>query len=208
MSDELEEIEAEVKKCRKCQLHMYRKNPVVGEGPANAEIMFVGEAPGRREDELGRPFVGAAGKLLDKILDSIGLDRESVYITNVVKCRPPNNRTPLESEVKACINYLIRQILAIKPKVIVALGAVAASYLCSKNFVRGEPIKLSITRVRGKVYKNTVGNVEFIVIPTYHPAAILRKRGLEEELRNDLLKASSMLRTGDSFKQGLLKWIR
>src|ERR1041385_6914386 len=125
--DSLEKIEAEVRGCPLCKLSRTRKNAVPGEGQLSAKIMFIGEAPGRSEDEKGRPFVGTAGKILDNLLEKTGIERSQVFITNVVKCRPPNNRVPDDDEVVACRPYLERQIALIRPKVICILGRTAFS---------------------------------------------------------------------------------
>jgi len=168
--DHLKTIEAEVKACRKCVLWKSRKNPVAGEGNPNAAVMFIGEAPGYWEDVRGRPFVGAAGKLLDEMLSRIGLSRSEVYIANILKCRPPENRDPLPIEVKACTPFLNRQIQIIKPRLIVTLGRHSTSYILSKAGFKDVE---GITKLRGKVYAADVLGLRVSVIPTYHPAAAL-----------------------------------
>jgi len=173
--ESLEELEKEIKACRKCPLHRTRTQAVPGEGPSPCEIMIVGEAPGREEDLEGRPFVGAAGKLLEKMLTAIGLSRREVYITNVVKCRPPGNRTPQEEEIKLCRPYLARQIRLIKPRAILALGSVAAGSLLLSR----EPL----SKLRGRVH--TLEDLK--VVSSYHPAYLLRnpsaKRAAWEDLK-------------------------
>lgn len=149
-------------KCQNCNLYKTATNKVFGERNPHAEIMFVGEAPGAQEDKTGRPFVGAAGKLLDALLAQINLTRDDVYITNIVKCRPPNNRNPLPEEINACIGYLKKQIELINPEIIVTLGNVPARVLIKPNFF--------ITKERGKIF----GVDGRIIYPTFHPAAILR----------------------------------
>ncbi len=176
----LDEIARKVAQCTKCPLFKYRRNPVPGEGNACARIVFVGEAPGRQEDLEGRPFVGAAGKLLTSLLQSIGLSRSEVFITNILKCRPPGNRDPRPEEVKACTPYLDAQLDVIRPKVIVCLGRHSARYLLGKVGVHAS----SIMRIRGKPYRVKLWDSEVIVLPTLHPAAALynpRLRGLLEE---------------------------
>jgi len=168
--------------CTKCRLHMSRRKAVPGDGRRDAEIMLIGEAPGATEDELGLPFVGAAGKLLDSVLEDIGLKRSDLYITNVVKCRPPNNRQPARDEIESCSLYLESQILMIRPKVIVTLGSVAGEWVASKMGIRW----LGVTRMRGNIYRGDMLGIEISLIPTYHPAAILRNKGNMEDLKADL----------------------
>ncbi|MEA2089870.1 MAG: type-4 uracil-DNA glycosylase [Thermoproteota archaeon] len=174
-------IVAEIKVCRKCELWKHRRNVVPGEGNFNAKVMFVGEAPGYWEDMKGRPFVGAAGKLLDKLLSKIWLSRNDVYIANVLKCRPPENRDPLTSELNACTPFLDRQIKLIKPKIIVPLGRHATSYILSKaGFKAG-----GITKLHGKTWNITLLGLQAVVLPTYHPAAALYNPKYVEELERD-----------------------
>ncbi len=156
------ELEQACMNCTKCQLCTTRNNVVIGVGDKNADIMFVGEGPGYYEDVKGEPFVGKAGQLLDKMLQSIDLKRNNVYIANVVKCRPPNNRDPLEGEKEACINYLRHQFLLVRPKIIVCLGRISAQAIIDKDF--------KITRDRGKWFEKK--NIKMIA--TYHPSALLR----------------------------------
>lgn len=171
--DELTEI---INKCRRCSLHCKRKNVVVGEGNINSKIMFIGEGPGEEEDNTGRPFVGRAGQLLTKMIEAIELKREDVYIANIVKCRPPNNRVPLEEEAIRCLPYLRYQVAIVRPKIIVCLGATSAKYIISRE--------IRITKDRGVWYQK--GN--FYIMPTYHPSALLRdpskKRDAWEDFKN------------------------
>lgn len=153
---------AEISQCQRCELCQGRTRVAPGEGNLNASIMLVGEGPGREEDLSGRPFVGPAGQLLDKMLASIALERSDVYITNVVKCRPPGNRTPKDEEALACMGYLRQQFVLVQPQVIVCLGATAARYLYDPE--------VRITRQRGQWMEKK--GVWFL--PTYHPAALLR----------------------------------
>jgi DNA polymerase len=165
---ELEVIADEARKCRKCDLGELRTNAVPGEGNSAAKIMFVGEAPGADEDAQGRPFVGRAGQLLDKIIKGCGLKREDVYIGNILKCRPPDNREPRPEEIVACIPYLQRQIELIKPEVIVALGAHAAKTLLNTPKAIGQLRGLFHEYVPG------IGHKPIKLMPTFHPAYLLR----------------------------------
>lgn len=176
----LDNLNQQILKCQKCALSKTRINVVPGEGSPKAEIMFIGEGPGQKEDELGRPFVGAAGKLLDKLIESIGLKREDVFIANVVKCRPPDNRDPLSEEVEACRNWLDKQVETIKPKLIILLGR--------HSMARFLP-NLKISADHGKP-KRRHGQVYF---PVYHPAAALYRNGLLEDLKKDFQKIPKIL---------------
>ena len=167
-------LKAQVAACQNCALCNTRTNTVFGEGNIDAEILFVGEGPGREEDLQGRPFVGPAGQLLDKMLASVELDRTKVYIANIVKCRPPQNRVPLEDEALACLPYLRAQTGLIKPKIIVCLGATAAKYIYDRD--------VRITKERG-IWKEKKG---VWIIPTYHPAALLRDPDKKKESWEDL----------------------
>lgn len=148
--------------CRNCTLCERRTHVVFGEGDVKADVMFIGEGPGREEDLQGRPFVGPAGQLLDKMLAAINMERGEVYIANIVKCRPPQNRVPTDEEAQSCLSYLRAQVGLIKPKIIVCLGATAARYVYDPN--------VRITRERG-IWKEKKG---VWILPTYHPAALLR----------------------------------
>ena len=168
------ELTAELEDCRKCRLCENRTRIVPGEGNPNAEIMFIGEGPGRDEDMQGRPFVGAAGQLLDKMLAAIHLSREDVYIANVVKCRPPGNRNPLPEEREACLNYLRWQTKLIHPKMIVCLGTVAAQAIIGPE--------ARISKVRGQFIERK----GYVITGTYHPAALLRDDRLKVDAWHDL----------------------
>jgi len=172
----------DVAACEKCGLSKTRTHTVFGEGNIHAPVMFVGEGPGRDEDELGRPFVGRAGQLLDKMLASIQLTRNDVYIANVIKCRPPGNRDPEPDEAAACIGYLRAQVAFIKPRIIVCLGRISAKYILGKD--------IRITRDRG-VWHEAKG---FFIMPTYHPAALLRNELLKKDAYQDLLAVRAKLR--------------
>lgn len=164
--------------CGRCALCKTRTQPALDEGDRHAAIMLVGEGPGREEDRLGRPFVGPAGQLLDRMLAAVDLRREEVYITNIVKCRPPGNRNPEDAEAQACLPFLRRQFMLVKPRIIVCLGAVAARHVY-------DPMA-RITRDRGKwAVKNGIH-----ILPTYHPAALLR----DEQKKRDAWKDFQSLR--------------
>jgi uracil-DNA glycosylase family 4 len=168
--------------CSRCKLHTLGRTQVVfGVGNPNADLMFVGEAPGADEDVQGEPFVGRAGQLLTKIIEAIGLRREDVYIANVIKCRPPGNRNPEPDEVDQCEPFLFRQIDTVKPKVIVALGKFAAQCLLRTN----DPI----TRIRGREFKYR----DAILIPTYHPAYLLRTPSAKREVWEDMKRVRAIL---------------
>lgn len=179
--EDYESLVSIILSCTKCPLHASRTRAVPGEGPLNASIMFVGEAPGGSEDLEGRPFVGSAGKLLESLLSSIGVERSQTYITNVVKCRPPGNREPFDGEVKACNPYLRRQISIIKPKIIVALGRIAGKTLYEMAGLKWSSIRVA----RGKVERVRVEGVDLMLTVTFHPAAALYNPGLRGELEND-----------------------
>ncbi len=167
--------------CTRCGLAQTRKHTVPGEGNPSAELMLVGEGPGANEDETGRPFVGAAGELLTQILGSIGIPRESVFIANVVKCRPPQNRKPLPDESTACLPYLRRQVQLVRPKVILALGATAAESLLG--------VRKSLGQLRGAVH--SYGGVPLVI--TYHPAALLRNPNWKKPTWDDVRIARQLL---------------
>ncbi len=177
----LKKIEEEVRSCEKCDLCKTRTKAVPGFGDFNAEIMFVGEAPGRNEDLKGEPFVGAAGKVLDGLLESIELNRENIFITNIVKCRPPKNRDPLPEEVYNCSNYLEKQVELIKPKIIVLLGRHAMDRFLPN---------LKISLDHGKV-KQKDGKVYF---PIYHPAATIYRREFLKYLQDDFKKIPKIIK--------------
>lgn len=177
----MEEIEQEIRGCRNCGLCKGRTKAVPGEGSLDADIMFVGEGPGREEDTSGRPFVGAAGRFLEELLGEIGLTRNDVFIGNVVKCRPPGNRVPTKEEAEACLPYLYAQIAVIEPKVICILGNTALNALISKN--------LNISRVHGRVLLKD--GMRFFA--TFHPAAALYHGDKKEELREDFGKIKTVL---------------
>src|SRR6266568_5295531 len=169
----LDQLHAEIRACVKCSLHATRTQAVPGIGPCPADIMIVGEAPGFNEDRQGEPFVGAAGKLLDTLLARIGLGRTDVYITNVLKCRPPQNRDPMPNEVESCSPYLARQLSLVKPKVVLVLGRHALERLL--------PGQGSISRIHGSLVRR--GEVAYV--PLFHPAAALHNGALVADLEHD-----------------------
>ncbi|MCD6158814.1 MAG: uracil-DNA glycosylase [Euryarchaeota archaeon] len=178
-NESLNDIERDIKNCKRCPLYKERTNPVPGEGGFKKKIMFIGEAPGKNEDLQGRPFVGKAGELLDRLMSEIGLSRDDVYITNVIKCRPPNNREPNDSEIIACRTYLIRQINALKPKIIVCLGRISSRVIAQMFNIQFT----SISRDHGKVFKSPIRPIK--VFFTYHPAAALYNRVTLRDLEED-----------------------
>jgi uracil-DNA glycosylase len=183
-ADALAAIREDLGDCTRCKLHrLGRRQIVFGVGNPDADLMFVGEGPGADEDIQGEPFVGRAGQLLTKIIEAIDLRRDDVYIANVIKCRPPNNRNPEPDEVEQCEPFLFWQIDAIKPKVIVALGKFAAQSLLRTT----EPI----TRLRGRQYKYR----HAILIPTYHPAYLLRTPSAKRDVWEDMKRVRAILRT-------------
>ena len=186
----LKAIRADIGDCTRCRLHKGRTNLVFGVGNVNAELMFVGEGPGADEDAQGEPFVGRAGQLLNNMISAMGLKREDVYIANVVKCRPPGNRTPEKDECDTCSPFLMRQIDVIKPKVIVALGAVAAKNLLAMND--------SMANLRGRWYDFKDSKL----IVTYHPAYLLRDPRQKKEAWKDLQMAMKELGLSPAKKLG------
>ena len=170
----LPEIREEMGECTRCKLHRGRRNIVFGVGNPEADLMFVGEAPGADEDAQGIPFVGRAGQLLTRIIESIGLQREQVYIANILKCRPPRNRDPETDEVESCEGFLFQQIQAIDPVLVVALGRYAAQTLLET--------KTAISRIRGKFYPYRGG----LLIPTFHPSYLLRNPRAKRQVWEDM----------------------
>ncbi len=177
----MEPLADEIRICRNCGLWRQRKNAVPGEGSLDAAVMLIGEVPGYWEDVKGRPFVGAAGKILDEMLSRAGICRSGVYVTNVVKCRPPENRDPLPSEIETCTPYLDHQIKIVKPKLIATLGRHAASHIVAKAGFETE----SITRIHWRVYELNLLGFEVFIIPVYHPAAALYNAKYRDELNKD-----------------------
>ena len=180
----LEDLEKDVSSCTKCMLHETRHQTVFGEGPICSEIMIVGEAPGKEEDEQGIPFVGRAGKLLNLFLESIDVNRKSVFITNTVKCRPPDNRNPMIEEINACSNFLEKQIKIVNPKVLVLLGKVAANRLLGEDKVMSE--------LRQKTFH--IDKFDIPIIVFYHPAYILRSPLKKLDMWQDLKFLNKILK--------------
>jgi DNA polymerase len=178
---DLHELKTSLHDCQRCRLSSGRIQVVFGTGNPQADIMFVGEAPGFYEDRQGEPFVGAAGKLLTELLQSVGLSRADIFIANVIKCRPPNNRDPLPDEIETCKPFLLQQIELIKPKLVCTLGNFATQTLLEK--------KVGITKVRGQV----IQLANFIVFPLLHPAAALHQGNLRGPLMEDFKKLKSVL---------------
>jgi len=184
----LQQIDEEVQTCSKCGLHFSRKHGVSGAGPADADIMFIGEGPGFHENETGIPFVGGSGRFLDELLENIGMKREDVFIGTVVKCRPPGNRDPQTIELEACDPYLERQIGAINPKVIVTLGRFSmAKYMPNAKIseVHGQAMN-----IRGR-----------LIVPMYHPAAALHQRSLRPILESDCAKLPDLIAQADGIPE-------
>jgi DNA polymerase len=185
----LKELLAQARACERCSdLAATRKTVVFGAGSADAELMFVGEAPGASEDEQGLPFVGRAGKLLDQLLAEIGMERKEVFVANVLKCRPPGNRDPLPIEIENCQDYLLRQVELIEPAVICSLGNF------STKLLRGDPT--GITRLHGRPEVITLGRRAVRLYPIYHPAAALYTPRMLETLREDFLRLPELLALG------------
>lgn len=181
MYDNWDDLKKSIAECKKCRLCTNRTNIVLGEGNINAKIMFIGEGPGADEDKQGLPFVGKAGQLMNKAFQALGINREEIYIANIVKCRPPSNRVPEEDEAQACLNYLRNQVVLIKPEIIVLLGSTALKTILGKEY--------GITAVRGKwMEKNGIK-----YMPTWHPAALLRDENKKIEFWQDLKEVKKYL---------------
>ena len=185
---ELEELAARISTCTLCPLSQGRTSAVPGEGSSNPEIMFIGEGPGFNEDRQGRPFVGPAGQFLEQLLASIGMKREDVYITNMIKCRPPNNRDPLPGEMEACRPYLDKQIQLLKPKVIVTLGR--------HSFTKFFP-KETISKARGRPRKLN----GITIYPMYHPAAALHQNSLRATIESDMKALPALLKEAEDIPE-------
>lgn len=180
-----ESLEKNVALCKQCDLHKSRTQTVFGVGNRNADVMLIGEAPGANEDLQGKPFVGRAGMLLNAMLNAIGLEREEVYIANILKCRPPNNRDPQPGEVALCTPFLQQQIMLIKPEVIIAVGRIAAQFLLNTTE--------AMTRLRGKKY--AYGELKTPLFVMYHPAYLLRSPREKSKAYTDLLQIKQYLDT-------------
>jgi DNA polymerase len=198
-------IRAEIAACRRCELHKSRTRAVPGEGSLHSKVMFLGEAPGRSEDEEGRPFVGAAGRLLTKLMESIGLRREEVFITNVVKCRPPGNREPRYEEISACSYFTDAIVALVNPSLIVTLGNYAGYYVFE---MKGGVRWLGVSRMRGRLYRLKVLGQERAVVPTYHPAAALYNPQTLAFLQDDFTLIKEYVHGSGGRGEGLLKFLR
>ncbi|MHB9150450.1 MAG: uracil-DNA glycosylase family protein [Thermoleophilia bacterium] len=188
-AEELRAQAADLSECRRCRLSEGRTQVVFGVGSASADLMFVGEGPGFHEDQQGEPFVGRAGTLLTELLASIGLRREDVYIANVVKCRPPENRDPLPDEIEACSPNLVRQIQTIRPRVICTLGRFATRLVAETD--------AGISSIRGRAKQMQVAGVPVVVLPVFHPAAALYTPANRSTLEEDFLKLRRLLEAGE-----------
>jgi uracil-DNA glycosylase family 4 len=182
---ELDAYAAQTATCTRCRLAEGRTQVVFGSGDPDADLMFVGEAPGFHEDKQGFPFVGQAGKLLDQLLGGIGLSRDMVFVANVLKCRPPGNRDPMPDEIEACERHLFRQVELIEPKVVATLGNFSTKLLSGKQ--------LGITRVHGQVQQVTLGGRSVLLYPLYHPAAALYTPSMLEVLKEDFARIPELL---------------
>lgn len=182
----MRKIEKEAKLCKRCELSKLRKNVVFGSGNLNSKILFIGEAPGRNEDEKGIPFCGKAGKILDQLLKSISLKRENVYITSLLKCKPPENRKPKKEEIEKCRIYLEKQIEIINPEIIVCLGNFSLKFILKKFSIKED---LNIGKIHGKIIN--VGNLK--ILPFFHPAYALYNRKIFKIMERDFKKLKELL---------------
>lgn len=181
--NKLKEIKEEVLKCKKCSLYKNRNHPVIGKGNHNAEIMFIGEAPGAQEDKTGHPFCGRAGDILDELLNSVSIKRPDIYICNILKCRPPSNRDPETKEIESCTPYLERQIKIIKPKIICSLGRYSMQFLMEK-FGIGDKIE-QISKIHGSLFEIKIGSQKLKFVAFYHPAVVAYNMSMKETLKKD-----------------------
>ena len=190
--EDLEELADQIRNCTLCDLHENRKNAVPGEGPKDSDVMFIGEAPGYHEDQQGLPFVGSAGEVLDELLENAGLERDEVFIGNIIKCRPPDNRDPTDDEIEACTPYLRKQILNIKPKLIVSLGRFAARLLLNRN--------VKVSKEHGTLVESDFGGWGCKLFVSYHPAAALYGGGTRTELEEDFEDLREIIEELETFK--------
>ena len=191
----LKELEQEVLKNLNCELKKTAKNLVFGKGNPNAEILLIGEAPGSKEDEQGIPFVGKAGKDLNKELEEIGLNLDQIYIANILKYHPPKNRDPTEDEIKRHTPYLIKQIEIIKPKYIITLGNFATKFTLGKFLTKNMGKIEGITKLHGRLFRMREGEKEFFVFPMYHPSAMVYNQYLKDYFKKDFKKLSKIIET-------------
>ena len=187
--EEIDKIFNLVNECKKCDLWENRTNPVVGDGSYSTDVLFIGEAPGFNEDKQGKPFVGRAGKILDELLNTIGLNRKDVFIANILKCRPPSNRNPQKDEIESCTEYLDMQISLINPMVIVPLANFACSYIFDKYNLKNE----KISNVHGKSFKVNTLFGSIIIFPVFHPAIATYNPNKKSILEKDFFKLKEIL---------------
>lgn len=190
--EDLDSLRNKIRTCTLCELHKTRTNAVPGEGPENADIMLIGEAPGYNEDQQGRPFVGDAGDILTDLLEKAGLDRSEVFIGNVIKCRPPKNRDPTEEEIETCSPYLKKQIRNIKPKIIVTLGRFAAKLLLDRS--------VKVSKEHGKLEESNYAGWTCKLFISYHPAAALYGANVNKKLEEDFEKLKDIIKNLNNFK--------
>ena len=185
----IQKINKEIQTCEKCNLYKTKNNYVIGSGSLNSNLIFVGEAPGYNEDLKGIPFVGRAGKILDDLLLSIKIDRNNVYITNILKCRPPKNRNPLSYEIKQCTKYLDEEINIIKPLVISPLGNFASKFILEKYDLNFEKISL----IHGKIFRKNLQYGDIYIIPQFHPAVAVYNQNMIKTLEKDIIKIKQFI---------------
>ncbi len=193
--------------CILCELHKTRNNVVFGKGNKNAEILFIGEAPGEKEDLGGLPFLGRAGKQLDKFLNKINLSIDDVYIANILKCRPPKNRNPKIEEIKKCTPYLIEQINIINPKIIVTMGNYSSKFLLASLKIENMKNIAGISELHGIAHIIEIGNKQYTIIPIYHPAAMMYNPKIKNDFENDFRNIAKILNhefKNDEFQKKLL----
>jgi len=179
--EKMEQLADTIKKCKKCELGYTRLNAVVGDGSLQSEILFIGEAPGSNEDKQGKPFVGRAGKILDELLASINLKRDDIYIANILKCRPPNNRNPNKNEIEKCTDYLDKQLDLLNPSILVPLGNFSYQYIFEKF---GLPLE-KISKVHGRIFKKQTLDGLLYIVPMYHPAVATYNPNKIDILKHD-----------------------
>jgi len=189
--EKMNKLKIEIEHCKKCDLWKSRNNFVLGEGSLDTNILFIGEAPGYWEDQKSKPFVGRSGKVLDEILDSIGLKRRDIYIANIIKCRPPNNRNPLSDEIKTCTSHLDKQIAIIQPKIIATLGNFALEYIFKKFGLKQD----KIGKIHGNIFDVTNLTTVRKVIPLYHPATVTYNSNMKDILIEDFKLIGKELKT-------------
>jgi len=189
IDEQLKKIRDEILACQKCSLYKTRILPVIGEGNHQAKIMLIGEAPGASEAKAGRPFCGEAGKVLDELLDKAGIKRKEIYITNILKDRPPQNRDPQKEEIEACTPYLEKQIEIIKPKIVGTLGNYSTAFILDKYGLK-EEIQ-GISKIHGKIFEADISFGSIKIIPFYHPAVAVYNKNMKKELEKDFKKLKS-----------------